>query len=159
MQQNSMGRFRRALEALTEPRKTSKPPRSSNRSSTPMERESESTEPISSSSSMMPRVAEGRLSTPSISSDSVFVSSGPSSLFPDPEIEGECDVEFTVKIHGYGVYEKVEIEIAKTLKDLLRLNFGEHEFILKDEAGRYVVYADQAKELPTNNIIVVRKGI
>lgn len=124
----------------------------------------ESTETNSSSSWLTPNGGAGGRSTPSISPSSVFVSSGPSSRFPDPVIEGECVVEFTIAVRAYGVYEKIELVIAKNIMDAARLRFGREAFTLKDEAGRLVLYSKEAIEyteagMPANNLILVKEGI
>jgi hypothetical protein len=113
---------------------------------------------ISSSSSQTQSGAGDVRSTPSISSDSVFVSSEQLSLSPDPEIEGECILEFTIRIPAYGVYERVEVEVAKNLMDTLRLKFGEDTCEVKDEAGRKVVYKKKATGMNPKEIIIVREG-
>ena len=148
--ENSRGRFKRGLEALGVLRKTSERPNqngaaeSSNRSSSPEAERTQSMSASSSSFATTPSEAVASPSTQSTSNGTEFASWAGSKGFTNPEVEGECEVEYTIRVKGYGVFERVEQDIARTLAIACYRSFFEGSWALIDEAGRYVEFDSKA---------------
>ena len=83
-------------------------------------------------------------STQSTSNLSESGSSEGSNGFVNPEYEGDCVVEYTIKVKGFGRYEKVEQSIAHTLAVACYRSFDEDAWELTDEIGRRIVFDSKA---------------
>lgn len=131
-------RFRQGQGVLDVLRRTSKRKASSNKSSTPMASQSQSMSASSSNFATTPNGQDAARSTRSTLSPSGCDLSGPSC--PNPEIEGELEVEFTIKIRSFGIYRKVEHSVAHNLAIALYRTFGNDSWELRDELGRIVLF-------------------
>lgn len=134
-------RFRSGRGVLAALRKTSKRTASSNNSSTPTKQRPLSMSEIYDNSSLTQNERVEERSTQSTSRSMASASSVPSS--PNPEVEGDCELTFTLKIRTYGRYSKVEHTTAHHLAIALYRTFNDG-WELRDELGRIVLFDAKA---------------
>lgn len=155
MQGKWRAKFRQGQAAHAERRRMSSQKPSSTSSSSPT--------PMDTESSLMNFLRlDGTLINPEGRLESLSISNGTGSDSPDTssesriETEDECEVHFTIIIRSFGVYERVEHNIARTVSHALYRNYFDR-YEMYDEIGRKVVFNDKAPHGSDEQIFVVEK--
>ena len=146
MQENGKGESKQGAEAVGERPEMSEPRTSLSNASSPTRTDTPSTPATSSPTSETQNGKVVPLSLSSSSQPTGYVSSFMENDSEEWVPEGEFEMSFTIKVKGFGYFEKEENKIAKEVMRGLATKLSDFE--VRDEAGRMVVWDRTHPERP-----------